>query len=504
MSTHHTKYTSSIKKWFQNPLHIIFIVILFSGIFFRFYGAPTRYGFDKDPTRDALVTMYGVKEMAFPTLGPASGIAAFTFGPWYYYELIIFSFLVPLQFAPFYFISLISVLLIIVMYFLGKELWDETLGLILSVLTAFTPSLVGPASGLSNPNLVPLHAGVGILIFVLFMKRKGSMWLSFLWGIVMGIGINHHYQMMPLLLLPILYYLLHIKSTLRDIGVFIIGLVLTFLPLLYFNVVYHWYTVQGVIKFIHSGGSNNYIPNNWHIYLLDFWPKFFGYIFSLPNNAIFLVGLIVAAIYGFYFFIQKKKDVSIVLLLLTFGLLFIFLRFYNAERSYYYFLFLEPLLIIVVGFALRIVGLNSIGKGLIGIICLAFIVLSLPQDYERTKPNYDQKIARSTVNKLLEVFPSKNLSIYTCEQKAIEKALGVTVLLEGRGKLSESGQKIGFNNSLDNCRLPDVSVTALTDDIYDFHAIPDPVLNKYGWYKITPETVYKNTVLWWTPHYEKI
>ncbi len=504
MSSTFSKSILVLKSWFKSPVHLLFITILVSGICFRFYGTPERFGFDKDPTRDFFVTTYGVEHMAFPLVGPASGIASFTFGPWYYYGLITFSHLVPIQFAPFYFIPFFSISLIFIMYFIGKELWDEYLGIILSVFAAFSPSLVGPVAGLSNPNLISPHAGLGILIFILFMKKKGSTWLGFIWGIVIGIGINDHYQMIPLLILPALYYLLHIKSSIKKLGAFTLGLVITFLPLLYFNFSYHWYTIEGIIKFIHSGGSNNYIPNNWHIYLLDFWPKFFGYIFAIPERAsIVMVGLVCLS-YIYYFFVQKKKNITVVLLLTIFAIIFLLLRYYNAERSFYYFIFLEPLLFIVVGFALRILGKNNIGKVLMGVVCLVFIALSLPKNMEQTKPNHDQRVARSNVLLLQKTFPSENFVIYTCQQKAIERALGVAVLMEEKNILSDTGQKIGFNNSLDNCQLPGIDVTAVGGDIYDFHKIPDPILNKYGWYKITSETVYKNTVLWWTPHYEKI
>ena len=204
MSSKPSSHISASKRWFRNPLKVLFITILIGGIFFRFYGTPDRFGFDKDPTRDALVTLYGARHGVFPLVGPASGIASFTFGPWYYYELILFSMILPTPYAPFYFIPLFSVSLIILMYFIGKEIYDEYLGLILSAFSAFSPSFIGPASGLSNPNLVAPHVAGSILIFVLFLKKKGSWWLALVWGMVMGIGINNHYERIAILLLPFL------------------------------------------------------------------------------------------------------------------------------------------------------------------------------------------------------------------------------------------------------------------------------------------------------------
>jgi len=491
-------------KWLRQPATWVFIAIFLGGVFFRFYGTPDRFGFDKDPTRDALVSLYGARHLAFPLVGPASGIASFTFGPWYYYELIVFSLLVPISFAPFYFIPLFSLSLILLMYFIGRELWDEYLGIILATFAAFSPSFVGPASGLSNPNLVAPHVAMSILIFILFLRKKRSIWLALIWGIVMGIGINNHYEMIPILILPGIYFFLNIKSSFRNILFFILGLVITFLPLLYFNLNYHWYTVNGILHFISSGGSNNYIPNSWHIYLLDFWPKFFGYIFALPQEISFVIVGIIVLIYGYHLFCIKKHDKAILILTISFSIIFIMLRYYNAERSYYYFIFLEPLLFVVMGFPLRLLGQNRLGKIIIILITLGFIGLSFAQNIQRTKPNHDQEVARANVQLLERVFPSKRFSIYTCQQKAIEKAQGVVVILDSKSKLSNDGEKIGFNNSLDNCLLPEISVNELSAAIYDFKSIPDQTLNKYGWYRISPETIFKNTVLWWTSEYEKI
>ena len=66
----------------------LLLIILIIGIFFRFYNTPMRYSLGDDSSRDAMVAFEDAKEFQLPLLGPFSSLGPFTFGPWYYYQLI--------------------------------------------------------------------------------------------------------------------------------------------------------------------------------------------------------------------------------------------------------------------------------------------------------------------------------------------------------------------------------------------------------------------------------
>ena len=148
---------------------ILFLLIVLVAVFFRFYNTPARYGFDFDPTRDALVSIYGAENLKFPLIGPQSGIAPFTFGPWYYYQIILSRIILPFDYAPWIYIGITSVISVIVMYLIGKKLENEKLGLLLALLMALSPAELGPITGLSNPNLVPITASLSLLLFILLI-----------------------------------------------------------------------------------------------------------------------------------------------------------------------------------------------------------------------------------------------------------------------------------------------------------------------------------------------
>ena len=108
---------------------LLLITILLLGVFFRFYNTPERYSMGDDSTRDAMVAIAGAQQLQFPLTGPFSSLGPFTFGPWYYYQLILFS-LLPLSYAPWIYMGITSLAFIFVIYKIGEELQGKYLDLL--------------------------------------------------------------------------------------------------------------------------------------------------------------------------------------------------------------------------------------------------------------------------------------------------------------------------------------------------------------------------------------
>ncbi|MDE2589164.1 MAG: glycosyltransferase family 39 protein, partial [Patescibacteria group bacterium] len=251
------------KKYEVYISYLMLFVILAVAAYLRFMNFPLRYGFDFDPTRDALIVAQGAKHLTFPLIGPKSGIGPFAFGPWYYYELILFKLVFPNPFSPWIFIGMMSVVTVGIMYLIGKELEGKWFGLLLALLTAFSPEQIGPVDGLSNPNLIPLHTAITVLLFIYYIKNQNRRWYVWmLWGLMFGIGINHHYQMILLAPLPVLAFLY--KRNKRAIGdslLFLGGLATSFIPLFIYNIQNHWKTLTGSLFYLTTSHNATYIPN---------------------------------------------------------------------------------------------------------------------------------------------------------------------------------------------------------------------------------------------------
>lgn len=481
--------------------HLLLLIILAVAAYLRFANFPLKYGFDFDPTRDALIVAEGAKHLRFPLIGPQSGIGPFAFGPWYYYELIVFKLLIPAAFSPWIFIGITSVLTVVVMYFVGKELEGEWFGLLLALLTAFSPEQIGPTTGLSNPNLVPFHAALTVLLFILYVKRKSlsGLWI-FVWGLVVGIGINHHYQM--LLLLPLPFFALIAKwkkQTLIDACYFIGGLSLPFVPLVVYNIRHHFETVTGFMYFITKGRQGTYIPNRWLFYVRDFWVKFLSMTMGIPQIPTIILTLGTLSVF-LWSGIKKQLSNLYLLMILTFVIDFVFLRYFVVQRELYYFLFFHPFLCIFFGYMLWQVKKIRFGFALIIIILLTMFPSVLSQDFLRIMPRNDQIIAHTQATALEHAFPDKKITLFACSKEHLSLNIpqGVAFFLNNDNRLADNGIPVALPTQ--NCTKEILSQNGI-----EYSPIPESsgiqlhnpnlsLLKNLHWQPISPAAIFTQTL----------
>ncbi len=479
-----------IKKYISLHIALLFIIILVA-VFFRFYNTPNRYGFDYDPTRDALIVDYAAKTLQFPLIGPPSGIGPFTFGPWYYYQLILFKIVFPVDYAPWIYIGIASTISVFIMYRIGMLLEGKTLGLLLAALTALSPAETGQIRALSNPTLIPLHATLAIWIFIKFVKEKPSLWMAFLWGLILGIGINNHYQMLGLLPLPIIIFIYKKDRRWIRILTFVAGISIAFVPLFVFNFLHGWSTVKGLIFYISQGASNIYIPNRWLYYVRDFWPIFLSYVLGLSSKLGIFIGLYMGFVIS-YLLLKRKLSIAYIFLIITFTINFLAFRSFPGQREYYYLLYLHPFIFIL--FSLVILHMFSfkLGKYLGFIILMTVLIGMTLQSVERLKTREDQMQFKNEAQAIINNYSNKKFVIYECVNSQKNRVRGVVFFLNINNKLSEDGIKIAYPN--EKCPLP-VSDKLSARHLHDVNAIDisyasDELLLKYGWKMVTPKTVF--------------
>lgn len=475
------------------------LCILGFAAYFRFVNFPLRYGFDFDPTRDALIVADGTKHLHFPLVGPKSGIGPFNFGPWYYFELIIFSLVFPVPFAPWIFIGIMSVCFVVAMYFIGKALEGKTFGLLLALLAAFSPEQVGPTDGLSNPNLVPIHAALTVLLFIHYMKTKTFSWYWILvWGLLFGIGINHHYQMVLLSPLPLLAFLYkRNKRSFTDALVFIVGTAASFIPLVIYNIQNNWKTITGFIFFITYGRAEAYFPYRWLFYLRDFWLHFISMVFGIPIW--FTIPLLVVIFFtSFYAFIKKQVSVIYVLMLITFVIDFVFYRYFAVPRQLYYVLFFHPFLFIFFGFTLW-----QIKKIKYGWVCIVLLFITMlpfvwQQNYFRARTNADQVLMSTIAKEIEQKFPENTISIFGCSKESMNFPQGVAFFLHNDSKLAEDGipvllltqlctKNILMNQKIRIIKLKDTTIITVANSEV-------PNVERLSWKQVTPASVFKDNL----------
>lgn len=488
--------------------HIVLLLILLIALFFRFYDTPLRYSLGGDETRDAIVAYEGSRQMQLPLIGPFSSLGPFTFGPWYYYHIIFFQFITGLSYAPWIYLGLASLLSVFVLYRIGQELIDTRFGLILAALFALSPHHITAAIGLNNPNLIPLYAALSLLFLLKIFNKKISLWYGFFLGLSIGIGINIHYQMITYALLPLLILIVQPNKYMHVLTAYI-GIFLTFLPMLLFDLNNHWFTIRNMVYFYLYGQDLIYVPNRWLFYLRDFWPTYWSFMLGLPKlfSIFFAVGCVGVFAYGLW---KKAFSKRMVLLLLFFLLNFVLLRYYKGERSLGYLYFLDPFLFIIAGyFFYFLINKNKI----IGIL---FILSALTFPFVQNYKNISHEHTQQTYNDiatLTQLYPTKKFSLYHCisdlDDQYMKSLLYVLTIMD---KVDENGYKIGVLNAkckylIDNTIPKDgdenerviISPYPQIKNAYalDLNSEKHAKLEKSGWKKITTEDVFFSVTKWW-------
>lgn len=477
----------------KHYLFILFIILLI-GLFFRFYNIPLRYGFDYDATRDALIAIQGAKNLQFPPTGADSSVGPFHFGPWYYYFIIFFRILIPWDYAPWLYISILSFLTIPIMYKIGIELGNKMLGLLLAGLFAISPSQIGPGVALSNPHVIPFYTTLAILLFIRLVKNPVSAWLAVGFGVILGLGINHHYQMGILLILPIFLMVLKKEKRITYLLATTGGIIFTFFPLLLFDMFHGWHTIKGFLYYIFYMRHLTYVPNSWTLYIGDFWLPFWSYTIGIVS---YLGGLffVTSIIISFLLLMKKRLQKEYLGVFITFIICFLVLRYYSGERFYYQVLFIQPFIIIISGiFIWTFLEAKNLIK-CIGIFFLGVVLyFAIPDDIQRLNPIESHVLFKEEVSTLTKLFPQDTFTIYKCDVKERNRSQAIALLLYSQGKLSSKGIPIGLINS--DCiksKQYDVPIKGIAAV-----KLPDKMAkNTSIWTLVSPQSIYDKNTQWW-------
>ena len=354
MNTKFKNYKNKLKpniliKELKLRPHLAFLgLLLVFGFVFAFYNFENRYFLEDETIREAIIAIEGARQKQAPLIGGFSSAAPFTWGPWFYYQIIAFTFIFPSFYSPWIFLGLSYLGSILVLYKIGDYLESREFGLILATLGTFSPALIIGATHLTFPNLVTFFSLASVLLFIKIIKKDISYWWAFLFGIILGIGINIHYQTASLLILPILMLIYKRKKIFYFLS-FLIGIFLTFIPTLLFELTNHWFNTKNILYFYLYGKDLIYVPNRWLFYVRDFWPSLWADVIGTPKyfGFIFMALVALTLLYQFY---KKRLSAPLLLLAIAFFINFVAMRYYWGERFFGYFNFFRPYFFVFTGY----------------------------------------------------------------------------------------------------------------------------------------------------------
>lgn len=493
----------------QTKLHVLLLLgIVIIGIFFRFYNAQNRYPLGDESIRDAVVAFEGARQFQFPLTGPFSSAGPFTFGPWYWYHLILSEIVLPIDYAPWVLLGILSTLTILVYYGIGKELLSKNFGLLLAFFVSLSPSHIISSVGLTNPNALHLYVALSIYLFIIAIKRLLSPWLYFTFGLVLGIGANMHYQMLPLFLLPLLAIFFKKEEKGSFILYSFLGIALAFLPLFFFDANNNWYTLRNFIDYSLLNKREISIPYRWLFYIRDFWPNFVTEVIGIPKMLSVLL-LIFSSISMLYYLKQKKIQYYYYPLFIIFFVIFIYLRYYDREKFFGYLHFLHPFLFIFLFTPIYLFIQKWRYKSVItGVLIVLFSFFILPRNIGELRDNLLNIEAKKSAS-LLQKEYTGNIALYKCATDSSEPYVSIVsstmYVLRMQERDDTPKTKLAFLSK--KCQTKNTQVifqrpnkqyaTMLLKDVSDISALSATDIAKAGYSNQSFAKKYNDSAKWW-------
>ena len=362
----------------NKKLKISFLVIIvFLFFFLRFYLVEQRTIFNWDQARDAQVISQ-ILSGKLTLIGPrVLGPDKFFLGPYFYYLLTPFYLLSrgsPI--AMVWFLACYNLVFVVLFYLIIKKLFSEKTALFALLLWAVNPSFVVNDIISWNPVLVPLIVVVIWYLTWLAQRKKKNHLVWLLLGLMLGLGINFHFQIIFLIpFVAFFFFLAKSRINLKKFFLVTGGFLASFLPLFLFDLRHGFLNSKLFIKFFTSAGQEGGNIIAWLPVLGNFIHGFMG--FNLPSLLALIIFLLLTLALFFQSQKQKSKNFGRSFYFAAFGLFLTTLigfAFYGARPSEYYFNFLAPFIIV---FLADFLAPKRLGKITLLIIALLWFGLSL-------------------------------------------------------------------------------------------------------------------------------
>ncbi len=394
-----------LKLWWEikegKKVFICVAGILCLAAFLRFYRLSDYMTFLGDEGRDAIIVKELLVNHNLPFIGPPTSVGNIYLGPLYYYMMAasmgIF-WLNPVAAAGM--VAAIGVLIVGLIYFLGKAWFGKTAGLISAFLYAISPVTITYSKSSWNPNPVPFFALVGTWGFYKVHTSKNFLWLILV-GVSAGAALNMHY--LALILVPVFGVMwIYTLLTGRDLKNFWIGTLLgvisfwlVMLPLVLFDFKHNFLNYRAITALFSGGASLGFNP-------VETFSRIPGiYFHDLVGRYMTGENLILATLVGLLILVPLKNIKRWPNLFLAVWLIvgLLGLSLYKSNIYDHYLGFLNPVPYLLLGASFTYFKRIKIGW-IILIIILAWINFSKSPILNR--PNYQlertQGIAKFIIN----------------------------------------------------------------------------------------------------------
>lgn len=474
----------SLKKKILENRWLILIILL--AIFLRFAFYSSRLTLNQDQARDAIIALYANKTNFLPPIGPPSSAGPFNFGPWYHWVIMFLEKIIPFSIGPWIAFTLMSVVSVFVYAKIGEILAGKKGMIITGLIAAVAPGLVTSSSDMLNTVIVGFSSSLVLFFTAKFFKEEKLIW-AILLGFFVGLSINFHFQSLGLLSFPLLIVLINKFSLIKRFKIAFfafIGLLISFLPLIYFDIIRNGIWIKSVVEYYTVGVKKFYMPIRWLTELRDFWPQLFGSVTTgIPKVGylLFSLGLIVV-----FLVLKKKIKIDNFALTLWLSLLIqvILMRSYKGPRSNEYLIAFYGSIVLISSWIL--INLYNFKKS-ICIVLLTLIIFSASYfDLKQIKEHPSQAKTIFSIKKELDNQVKGNVKIFGYKNSNM-LSMPVFYLFYHQNRIDDNGQSFGF---CDNNRLLCPSGQFISKDNYFIYKL-DEIKSKTDFNQLTPQNIYQ-------------
>lgn len=310
---------------------LLFIPILFWGIFIRFFEIDKYIDFIGDQAWFFISARDMVLNHSLPLVGIASSHLWLHQGPlWTYIIALLFLLSKFNPFVPYYFTSALDCLAIIFLFYVVSKMFSSKVAFFTSLIYAFSPAVILNARFAYHTSPIPIF--VILLIYSIYSFIKGKVYFFPITIFLLFILYNFELQnsiFLALFAIIILYGFINKKSWFKNIfkyKIIIFSLIAFFLPMLPIliydikngfpqTIVFGGWIVYKFTSFplgLFVGKSNSYLDYSPILnYLSTFIQKLLFVKTIIISLSVFVISLIYLILINF-----KKRDTKLILLLL--------------------------------------------------------------------------------------------------------------------------------------------------------------------------------------------
>ncbi|MBI3290214.1 glycosyltransferase, partial [Candidatus Microgenomates bacterium] len=435
-------YLDLLNLWwrFVNKKEFLAVLLIITvAAFLRFYRLSEYMTFLGDEGRDVVLVRRLLVNFDPILIGPGTSIGNMYLGPLYYYMMapaMFFSGLSPV--GPAAQIALLGVITVWLVWFVSKEWFGKTAGIVAASLYAVSPVVITYSRSSWNPNIMPFFALLSIYSIWRVWRYRQWKWLLVL-GVAYAFALQSHY--LGLLLLPVivLFWLLtmikawkiaaqklpYILNTLYSILVFLFLMS----PLVIFDARHGWRNFQAIYKFFSERQETvsikpwNSIGEIWPIWHEKFIERFMGGMNDVIGMAIalfLLVGIIFLAIKSGKS--SLKTPLFLLVVWLSVGLLGLGLYKQNIYDHYFGFMFAAPFILLGAVVQEVIDGKRKVVRVLCVVFTTFIIVINFMQTPLRDPPQRQLQRTEEVARKIADESGGRPFNLAVLAERNYEDA----------------------------------------------------------------------------------